>query len=304
MSRAYLPVVVFIILSLAGQLFAADSVSVTANPWKIQFETGIGVTQAAYSDNWTGGEAGSIIWVAGFRGKADKQLMPSWWWGNELKLAFGQIHSQNKDTKEWAKPQKAADKIRYDGILRLTRGWVVDPYLSGIFESQFLDASGSKKRYVNPIDLTEAAGVARDIIKVPDKNVLTTRLGAGFRQHMVTMDDPADPDKTISETTNDGGLEWVTDWQLGSAKAKYSFVSQLTLFQALFNSRSDELNNDWKTVDMNWDNMLRANLTSILQVSLAWQLLYDKEISKAGRFKETLTLGVAYKFANFTEEKK
>jgi hypothetical protein len=33
-------------------------------------------------------------------------------------------------------------------------------------------------------------------------------------------------------------------------------------------------------------------------MSLAWQLLYDKEIDLGGRFKETLALGLAYKFSN------
>ena len=52
---------------------------------------------------------------------------------------------------------------------------------------------------------------------------------------------------------------------------------------------------------MNWDNVLRANVTSLLQVSLAWQLLYDKEISLGGRLKETITVGLAYAFAQPSE---
>ncbi len=268
------------------------------NKWKVQIETGLGIAQAAYSDNWTGGEAGSIIWASVFRGKADKQLSAIWFWGNELKLAFGQTHSQDKESKEWAEPQKSTDKVRYDGIVRLTHGWAVDPYGAGTVETQFLDASTDRHLYFNPVDLTETAGVARDLIKVPDKRVLTTRFGAGFRQKMVHN----------VETTNDGGLEWVTDLALGSAKSKYSFVSKLSVFQALFTSKkyedSDPTKDYWQTTDLNWDNTLSANVTSILQVSLAWQLLYDKEIDLGGRFKEALTLGLTYKFANFEVEEK
>jgi len=276
-----------------------------AAKWKVQIETGLGMTQAAYSDNWTGGEAGSILWASAFRGKAEKQISPSWYWGNELKLAFGQTHNQMKVTdaqgnetgeKRWTSPVKSTDKIRYDGIVRLTRGWLVDPYAAGVLESQFLDASGSKHLYFNPVDLTETMGVARDLIKVPDKRVLTTRVGAGFRQKLVHG----------AETTNDGGLEWVTDFALGSAKSKYSFLSKVSVFQALFNSKDyaadDPAKDYWKTTDVNWDNVFTANVTSILQVSLAWQLLYDKEIDFGGRLKETLALGLAYKFANFTVE--
>jgi hypothetical protein len=272
-------------------------------PWKIGIETGIGMTQASYSDNWTGGEAGSIIWVSDFHGTAQRQYSHAWFHGNELKLEFGQSHTQDKESKKWSKPEKSADKIRFDSILRYTRGWFVDPYVAGTFESQFLDASGREKRYVNPIDLTETAGIARVLMNVPDVRVVTSRVGAGFRQHIVKMDDPVDPDKTISETTTDGGFEWVTDMVLGSAKKKYSFASKLTLFQALFFSEADNLKgqrneDDWKMLDVNWDNVLHVNVTALLQVSLAWQLLFDKEISERGRFKETLTLGVAYKFAH------
>jgi len=94
----------------------------------------------------------------------------------------------------------------------------------------------------------------------------------------------------------------VTDLILGSAKSKYSFVSKLTVFQALFNSK------EYATPirqgllahrGYELDNALSVNVTTILQVTLAWQLLYDKEIDLGGRFKEALTLGLSYKFANF-----
>ena len=280
---------VLAVLFSAATAGAQDTTAIQ-RAWKIGIETGLGVTQAAYSDNWTGGESGSIIWVSYFRGKAEKQLNPSLLFGNELKLEFGQTHTQVDSTKQWEKPKKSADKVRFDTILRLTKGWAVDPYTAGTLESQFVDMSGAKTIYFNPVDLTEAVGVARDLFKVPDVRVLTTRLGFGLRQHLVHA----------AKTTNDGGIEWVTDLALGSPNSKYSFVSKFTVFQALFNSQEDQLPNDyWQTADVNWDNSLRANINSILQMSLGWQLLYDKEIDLGGRFKETLSLGVAYKFANY-----
>jgi hypothetical protein len=283
-----LGILLLAVLSAAAQTPAPDTTHVMTG-WKIGIETSLGVAQATYSDNWTGGESGTIIWVSGFRGTAERRFAESWLFNNELKLEFGQTHTQVDSTKHWQIPRKSADKIRYDGILRLSKGWAVDPYVSGTLESQFVDASGTKKIYVNPVDLTEAIGVARDVFNVPEVRVLTTRLGFGLRQHMIHA----------MKTTNDGGIDWVTDFILGSPKTKYSFASKLTVFQALFNSQSDVLpTDDWKTADLNWDNALRANLTSILQMSLGWQLLYDKEIDKGGRFKETLALGLAYKFSN------
>jgi RNAse (barnase) inhibitor barstar len=74
----------------------------------------------------------------------------------------------------------------------------------------------------------------------------------------------------------------------------------LTLFEALFSSQEDELEaagkkDYWRTIDANWDNILTANVTRIMQVSLAWQLLYDKEVDRGGRFKETLALGINWR---------
>ncbi|MBU0691414.1 DUF3078 domain-containing protein [bacterium] len=291
---------------VTGSLFAAEQPE--AGPWKVEFSTGFGITQANYSDNWTGGEAGSINWVAFFNGMAKRQLSRSWHWQNDLKLAFGQQHTQNKDTKDWTSPEKSEDKVRYDGILKWTKGWFVDPYAALTVESQFYDGTGMKDRYLNPLVLTETAGIARKLIDVENVRVVTTRLGAGFRQHINTYDAAVyAADSSVSfveetETITDGGLEWVTDVLLGSAESKYSFNSKLTLFQALMNSKSDELNDDWKEVDINWDNIFRVKVSSIINVGLTWQLLYDKEIDDGGRLKQTLSLGLAYSFANFEKE--
>ncbi len=278
---------------------AAGEDTVALRKWKIAFEGNLGVTQSSYSDNWEGGETGSIIWVADSRTTAVRRFTTSWLFSNELKLAFGETHSQNQQTKKWAEPQKSSDRIRFDSILRLTRGWPVDPYTAGSLESQFYDpTSAVEKRYVNPIELTETVGVARYLLNKPDKQVVTTRVGAGARQRITRMDDTLNIGQSVTETESDGGAEWVTDLAIGSAKTRTSFVSKLTLFQALVNNQASDNDDRWKAVDLNWDNTLRANVSRILQVSLAWQLLYDKQLALGGRFKETLALGLTYKFAN------
>jgi hypothetical protein len=296
---------VLLVLLACGLVLTARADAPIAGPWKLQLQTALGATQSSYSDNWVGGEAGSLLWAWDMDTKADRQYTANWLWGNALKLAFGQTHSQDKTTKHWAKPQKSADKIRYDGILKLTKGWLVDPYFAGTFESQFLDASDTlKNRYVNPIELTEATGVARTLINIPDKDVLSTRLGVALRQRLTSLTDPADSThaRALHETVKDGGAEWVTDLALGSAKGRYSFNSKFSVFQAVVHSRSGfppgpKEGKDWQTANVNWDNIFRASITSLIQTSLAWQLLYDKQIAKGGRFKETLALGLSYKFA-------
>ncbi len=294
-----------VIFTFAAGAVAADSTDAPANPWKLQFQTGIGITQSSYSNSWTGGEAGSVIWMSNFLGEAEKKISQRWLTTNQLKLEFGQTHSQDETFKKWKSPSKSADKIRFDGLLRYTMGWAVDPYGAVIFESQFLDvSSGVNTRYLNPIDLTETVGIARTIVKSVDVYELTTRLGVGFRQSIIRSDDPADSSKTVSTTVSNSGVEWVMDYKLGTAKTTTGFDSKLTVFKAFTNSKVDELKglpneNYWQAADLNWDNILRVNLNAVLQINLTWQLLYDKEISLSGRFKETLTLGASYKFANF-----
>ncbi len=298
----------FAFLAICLMCALAHAAQPDPGPWKTDISTGLVTTQSSYSDNWTGGEAGSINWTAFYNSISSRQLTRNWYTQHDVKLSFGQTHIQHKETKDWQKPTKSEDKIRYDAIMKLTKGWFADPYFAFTFESQFLDASSPyTSRYVNPIELTESSGLARTIIEVPDQTKLTTRLGLGLRQRIVRFDDPADTlsaePATLSETTVDGGVEWVTDLLLGSANSKYSFNSKLTLFQALFNSKKDELPNDyWKTADANWDNIFRVKVSSLINVGLAWQLLYDKEVDLGGRLKQALSVGIVYNFANYEKE--
>ncbi len=299
MKKVTLGFILLTVVVVSGQ--AADTTT-TAASWKTALEVSLAATQASYSDNWTGGEVGSLVWAANVHGVAEKQLTDLLRVENDLKLAFGQTHSQSETTKNWAAPVKSSDKIRFDTVWKITLKAWVDPYAAGVFESQFYDASDpQQKRYVNPVDLTESAGISRTIFDQATGK-LSSRMGFGLRQKFRKSTDYTDytvaasGDTTfaeLSESLNDGGLEWVTDWVAQVSKT-LTYTSKLTVFQALFASAEDPAGN-WQETDLNWDNILTANVTKIVQVSFAWQLLYDKEISEGGRFKETLALGVAWK---------
>jgi len=84
------------------------------------------------------------------------------------------------------------------------------------------------------------------------------------------------------------------------ARERITFTSKLSLFQALFYSEADKLkgqvNEDyWKSLDVNWENTFTASISKFLMVNLYVQLLYDREIARGGRFKQTLSLGLTYK---------
>ena len=277
------------------------SCAFSAEPWHLSIDASLIANQNGYSDNWSGGETGSMNWVFNSNMLAKKALSKKVKVRNTLKLSFGQTHNQDSDTKNWDKAEKSTDLIDFESLFLLTLGSFVDPYLAGRLESQFLDASDpAKNRMINPLRLTESVGAARMLIE-EEKRELTVRAGFAFRQFISR--DVLDPvtNTRDTETSTDGGLEVVTELVTPLAKERINFNSKLTIFQALFYSESSDLEGTptgdyWKEVDLNWENIFSADITKYLMVNLYTQLLYDKEISLGGRFKQTLGLGLTYKF--------
>jgi len=270
-----------------------------ADPWKKSVDLSLTVTQNSYSDSWTGGEAGNVSWVALANSVFEKKLSEKLSSKTTAKLAFGQTHSQDQETKKWARPTKSTDLVDLETLARFTLNTWVDPYLAFRFESQFLDASVPQvKRYFSPKKLTESIGVSRTFYE-NESNEILSRLGFGLRQ--IITEDIVDTlaKKTETTSTNDGGIESVSDVRL-TVSDKISYTSKLTFYKALFFSESDKFKGTpkedyWKEVDINWENTISASISKYISVSLFIQLLYDKEISKKGRFKETLSLGLTYK---------
>lgn len=271
----------------------------SAEPWSKSFDTDFTLTQNSYSDSWTGGEAGNVSWVWNANGQFEKQASPKFKFRNTSKFSFGQTHVQNKETKKWAKPTKSTDLIDIENLGLFTLHSYVDPFVGLRFESQFLDASApGKNLYINPKKITESAGVARQFYK-KEKDEVFSRLGFAFRQIITEMVIDTLTKETNTETTNDGGLESVTDLKLTLSET-LQFTSKLSLYKALFFSESDEFQGTpqadyWKAVDVNWENRLTAAVSKYITVSLYTQLLYDKQIDLRGRLKETLSLGITYK---------
>jgi hypothetical protein len=269
-----------------------------AEPWSKSFDTDFTLTQNSYSDSWTGGEAGNISWVWNANGLFEKQVSPKFLYRNTSKLSFGQTHIQNKETKNWQKPEKTTDLIDIENLGLFTLHKYVDPFAGFRLESQFLDASvPGINRYLSPLRLTESAGIARKFYK-KDKDELLSRLGFAFRQTITKVVVDTLLEETETETTNDGGLESVTDLNYALSQT-LRVTSKLTLYKALFFSEADEVKGTeaedyWKTIDVNWENKLAAAVSKYVTVSLYMQLLYDKQITKRGRLKETLSLGITY----------
>ncbi len=282
-------------------VLATLSSSSVASELGLSVDANLTLTENAYSDNWTGGEAGAVSWALNTNSVLERQLHELFHSRSTLKLAFGQTYSQDEETKSWSSPTKSTDLIDFETVLRVTLRTFVDPFVGGRFESQWLDASDPElDRYINPIRLTESVGVARVFVK-EDARELTSRLGLALKQSFDREAGMPDGERR-TVTSNYGGVEFVSDFTTPLAKDRLSFKSRLSLFQAIFHSEADELESlpeedHWKSPDVDWENIISASITEYLMVNLYAQLLYDKEIDLGARFKQTLSLGLTYKLA-------
>lgn len=301
------------IMAIGSVVTAQDT---THTGWKTSLIFDVTGTQTAYSESWSGGEAGTLSWVSNLNGSVEKQLSSSFNIISKLKLSFGQTHFQKisedaegNEIKIWEKPQKTTDLIDWENVGRLTKAWAVDPYIAFRLESQFLDASiRDYKRHLTPLKLTESGGIAKKLYE-KDKDQIISRLGLAVRQifikgvivedtNIAIDTDPLlyTPDDT---TLTDGGIESVTDIKL-SLRENIQYTGKLTLYKALFFSGKDEVKGTaqedyWKAIDVNWENIITASITKIISVNFYMQLLYDKEIDKRGRLKETMGIGIVIK---------
>ena len=266
--------------------------------WKTSLQLDVTTTQTSYSDSWVGGEAGSVNWVSNLNGSAERQLSPWFDLKSTLKVSFGQTLTQDAETKTWSKPSKSTDLIDWETVGSLTLQGLVDPYVAFRLETQFFDgANPAKKLFFSPMRLTESAGITHKFFE-KDKDVVSTRFGPALRQIFKTVIIDTELNTTDS-TLTDGGIESVTDAVI-SINERMKYTGKLTLYKAFFFSESDEVKgtpfeDDWKAIDVNWENIISASITKIITVNLYTQLLYDKEVSTKGRFKETLALGFVFK---------
>jgi hypothetical protein len=261
-------------------------------------EAGVSMTQSAFSDNWAGGDKGSVVWTAIFNGSLENQLHEKVNWNNILKLAYGQAHQQTRDDDgelAWQAPEKTTDLVDFETLFRFTLGGFVDPYASGRFESQFQDASDPSGRELslNPLRFRESAGIARKFIDEEDRSLLG-RLGFALRQssRLIFEEEPPS-EETVREGAVDGGIEWITDYSAQVLDERVSWTSRLSFYKPLFYSGNDEFESltaqqftdagidpdiaDYTTtLGVDFENIFTSQITKIISVGLYLRWVYDK----------------------------
>ncbi len=282
--------------------FSKDSAFVG---WRTPIVWDLTTTQTAYSDSWVGGEAGSLNWQTNLNAQAARHISPKFFLRSQLKMSFGQTVSQDEQTRDWSKPKKSTDLIDWETVGEFNTHKFVDPYVAFRLESQFYDGQvPEKKLYLSPMKLTESAGLTKNLYSKGD-DVVASRVGFAARQILKKVITGADTTagvitySTTDSTLTDIGMEWVTDATL-TLSEKLVYTSKLSTYKAFAFSESDKVKgtpfeDDWKAIDVNWENILAASVSKIVSVFLYTQFQYDKEISKRVRIKETLALGVTFK---------
>jgi len=198
----------------------------------------LNIAQNFYSESWSGTETGSIIWMLMVDIGWGKHLSGSLVLNNTFKSGYGQTYSQSSETGEWLPPVKSTDRIENETVLKLVKGWAVDPFTSLTLQSQFYDNTiPDTTLFINPITITLGAGASRTILKNKNTEVVS-RIGYAMKQSI----------ERNSENSRDGGIEWITEAQTSVGKnVKYN--GRLKLYRAFYSSNPDP-SGYWKSPDL------------------------------------------------------
>jgi len=266
--------------------------------WYRVVEAGLNLTQSAYSDNWYGGETNSLAWTAYLNTGVERRFANGIDWASVLRLRFGQTHQQSKGddgNRHWDRPKKSEDKITFETLALLAKGWQVDPYLSGRWESQFIDQSDPFGRdiVINPNTFKESAGIARHFLQRGEEEYILGRFGWTQRQNHRRYYLDIASDATDSKVAHDGGVELQGDWRLKILEDKVAWLGKLSVYQPFAWSETDKFDNlsadslsaagidadvkDFTTVvDVAWENTFTTQITKWIAFNVYVEFRYDK----------------------------
>jgi hypothetical protein len=238
--------------------------------------------------------------VAYFEGGLQRKFDNSLHWVNSLQLRFGQTHNKrlrDDGSSGWDKPEKTEDRVDLETLLLLEKGWKVDPYVSGRWESFFLDESDPRGDIaINPNTFRESIGVAKHFAgseteEDKQRNLVLTRLGGTARQSFRRFFDSMD--NIQADGGVDGGVELQADWRLRMFGKKLSWRGKASLYQPFWWSKADEFDkidpdsltsagiaSDVKdlttNLDFGWQNTFTTQITQYIAFSLYVEFVWDE----------------------------
>ncbi|MEJ2218299.1 MAG: DUF3078 domain-containing protein, partial [Gemmatimonadota bacterium] len=293
------------VLALAGPAQAQEEKQDTAKQdtlaigkWYPEADAGINLTQSAYSNNWNGGDRGSVVWAGIVNAALQRRFNGRLAWSNTMVLAYGQTAQQTKnDAGElvWQSPTKSTDRIDIESLMQFTLGGWVNPYVAARLQSQFVDASDSAGRTLNfqPMILTQSAGIARQVFDTDTRSLLV-RLGFTMRENRrAVFVNPAPDRTTIARTGLDAGTQLLANYNASVLRKRVTWNAKLSFYKPFFysgNSVFDKLSTaqliaagvdpdvrSYTTAtDIDWENIFTTQITKLLSINMYVRWVYDK----------------------------
>ncbi len=267
-------------LLLAGMASAQEGEQ-TKYGWQKEASVALNITQASF-DNYRQGGENSTAWQVRSLLKFvnDREKFT---WANSGKFEYGSVKSGSGPVK------KAADEIKVESVLTYKVGKLLNPYLSGVGETQFApgyDYSRAPKekisRFMDPAVFREGLGLG-----YKPSDVVQVRFGAAAKQTLSRTftfysDDPSTT--KVEKVKNEVGAESVVDFNYKLASTA-QIKSKLELF-------SDCKSAD--RIDVIWDSDLTAKVTRLIAFSFNVKLVYDKDLSAKRQLKQVMGIGLSY----------
>jgi hypothetical protein len=292
----FLPFSILFIIIIASKNYAVDY------KWNYAVDANVTLALNTFSDNWSGKNAGTFMWVSRLNSTAKRNLTDHILSESCLKLTFGQTSIQDKDSKKWSSPEKSSDNINLTSTLRFKPDKFAGPYISFNVNSQFFDNRfDTLKTVFNPLELSESFGFAHSLIK--KKNLtFDIHLGGAMRQYVdfnVPVTDSIGPQRTTTNFIYDDGAELISEFKY--RKGDYlKFSSKLHIFKAFMSTNHTKTfkKKYWQTPDLNWENSVIINVTKNIVLNYYININYDKDIDFSPRIKQTLGAGLNICFRN------
>jgi hypothetical protein len=268
-----------------------------ADGWRTSLLGQLAFNQAAYR-NWQEGGVDALAFTASARGRLAR-VVGAFKQEHLLRSSFGLVKN---DTLPF---RKAEDFIRYAFNLQYTALGRLQPTLATELRTQFapgfdydpseedypflaeqgvLDSDGRLKvsDFFAPAIWTQSLGVTYD----PDA-WYTVRVGLGLKETIVTIERLRPlygnaPDQTLRL---EAGLESLVE----ARRELFENVlleSRLGVFQAFSGFEEGP--------DAYWENTLTMRVNDFLNVTLAAEALYDRDVTEKIQLREVLAIGISF----------
>jgi len=278
--RVIILAIIFVCNSILAQESQEDSV---VYGWKKEVIGNLNLTQASF-ENWQQGGESALAWQTNINSNFILNTV-NYEWNNTAKFTLGFAKVGDIEAR------KSADEISLESVLTRKLSTVFNPFVAFTAKTQLLsgfqydgDIKTQVSQFLDPGYFTQSAGIGYS----PNEWV-TTRFGVAVKETITSdfpipyADDPVTPE--IEKTKVEPGLTSVTDFKRELAE-NILFISKLDLFSDL--EAIDR-------IDVLWENDIVMTVTKLINVTLEFDLLYDKDVSDERQIRQVLSVGLAYK---------